>query len=146
MSRFFAQLLLSVLISVSAAVGFSPDVRGEWNETWREAKAFLRETADTALGTVGHVIAQVNTAVSASAQANARASTEGNAKVDAKAKGSSDTQVMTEDNLFGNLFSGFSMDDSVTADSQTNAAADTQGPELNLKNRTKSTLDFSLDR
>ena len=44
MSKFFAQLLLSIMIGVGAAVGFRSDVRGELNKTWREAKASLHET------------------------------------------------------------------------------------------------------
>jgi len=47
--------------------------------------------------------------------------------------------------LFNNVTSQLSVDGSSTVNSQTNGNANTQNAELSLKNKTKSTLDFSLD-
>ena len=97
MSKFFAQLLLSIMISVGAAVGFRSDVRGELNKTWREAKVSLNERANITLDSAGDVKTQVNTAVTvwAKANTNVKASIKDNAKADAKAKGNVDVQVST---------------------------------------------------
>ena len=147
MSRFFAQLLLSIMISVGAAVGFRSDVRGELNKTWREAKVSLHETAKINLDSAANVKTQVNTAVTVSAKANTniKASIKDNAKAGAKAKGNVDVQVSSGCNLLDNSFSDFSLDSSLNTNSQTNIGADAQGLELDLKNKTKSTLEVGLD-
>ncbi|HEX9839161.1 MAG TPA: hypothetical protein VGA72_07445 [Anaerolineales bacterium] len=151
MSRFFAQLLLSVMIGVGAAVGFRSDVRGEVNKTSRQAKVSLNERANIALDSAGDVKTQVNTAVSVSARANtnAKASIKGNAKVDAKAKGNLDVQVTTGGDLLNNVIPDIpldgSLDSSLNTNSQTNIGADAPGLVLDLKNKTQSTLDLGLD-
>jgi len=147
MSKFFAQLLLSIMISVGAAVGFRSDVRGELNKTWREAKVSLHETAKINLDSAANVKTQVNTAVSvwAKANTNVKASIKDNAKADAKAKGDVDVQMSTGGNLLNNVIPDLSLDGSLNTNSQTNVGADAQGPELDLKNKAKSTLDVGLD-
>ncbi len=147
MSKFFAQLLLSIMVGVGAAVGFRSDVRGEVNKTLREAKVSLQETAKITLDSAGDVKTQVNTAVSVSAKTNAniKASIKGNAKTEAQAKGNSDVQVITTGDLLDDVVSTLSLDGSLNTNSQTNVGADAQGLELDLKNRAKSTLDVGLD-
>jgi len=147
MSKFFAQLLLSIMISVGAAVGFRSDVRGELNKTWREAKVSLHETAKINLDSAGDMKTQVNTAVSASAKANANAKAfiKGNVTADAKTKGNVDVEMVTVGNLLDESPSNFSLDSSLNTNSQTNVGADALGLDLNLKNKTKSTLDVGLD-
>ena len=147
MSKFFAQLLLSIMISVGAAVGFRSDVRGELNKTWREAKVSLHETAKINLDSAANVKTQVNTAVSvwAKANTNVKASIKNNAKADAKAKGNVNVQMSTGGNLLDESLSNFSLDGSLNTNSQTSAGVDGQGLELDLKNKTKSTLDVGLD-
>jgi hypothetical protein len=154
MSRFFAQLLLSIMIGLGAAAGFRSDVRGEVNKTAHEAKVSLNERANMAISPAGDVKTQVNTAVSASAKTkNARASDIGNAKADAKVKSNLDVQVST-----GGMSSGggsllnnplpvpnVSLDTSLNTNSQTSVGAALQGLELDLKNKTQSTLNLSLD-
>lgn len=147
MSKFFAQLLLSIMIGVGAAVGVRSDVRGEVNKTLREAKVSLQETAKITLDSAANVKTQVNTAVSVSAKANTnvKASIKDNAKADAKAKGNLDVQVITGGNLLDQSLSSFSVDGSLNTNSQTTVGADAQGLELDLKNKAKSTLDVGLD-
>ena len=147
MSKLFAQLLLSIMIGVGAAVGFRSDVRGEVNKTLREAKVSLQETAKITLDPAGDVKTQVNTAVSVSTKTNAniKASIKGNAKTDAKAKGNSDVQAITGGNILDDVASNLSLDGSLNTNSQTNVGADAQGLELDLKNKAKSTLDVGLD-
>ena len=147
MSKFFAQLLLSIMISAGAAVGFRSDVRGELNKTWREAKVSLHETAKINLDSAANVKTQVNTAVPvwAKANTNVKASIKDNAKADAKAKGNVDVQVITGGNLLNIVVPDLSLDGSLNTNSQTSAGVDAHGLELDLKNKTKSTLDVGLD-
>src|SRR5687768_179578 len=146
MSKFFAQLLLSIMIGVGAAVGFRSDVRGEVNKTLREAKVSLQEAAKITLGSAGDVKTQVNTAVSVSAKTNAniKAFIKGNAKTDAKAKGNAGVQVITTGDLLEGVVPTLSLDGSLNTNTQTNVGADAQGLELDLKNKAKSTLDVGL--
>ena len=147
MPKFFAQLLLSIMIGVGAAVGFRSDVRGELNETVREAKVSLHETAKITLDSAANVKTQVNTAVTVSAKANTniKASIKDNAKADAKAKGNVDLQVGPGGNLLNNVVPDLSLDGSLNTNSQTSAGVDAQGPGLDLKNKINSTLDIGLD-
>jgi hypothetical protein len=149
MSRFFAQLLLSIMIGVGAAAGFRSDVRGEVNKTLREAKVSLNERANMAISPVGEVKTQVNTAVSVSAKTkNSRASDIGNAKADAKLKSNLGVQVSTGGgNLLDNSVSipNVSLDTSLNANSQTSVGTALQGLGLDLRNKTQSTLNLSLE-
>ena len=63
MTKFFVQLLLSVIVSVSAAVGFNPGAREKLKQTWHEAKAFVHEATQNAFQTVSSV--EINTGASA---------------------------------------------------------------------------------
>jgi hypothetical protein len=147
MSTFFGRVLLSILIGVGAAVGFRSDVGGELDKTLREAKVSLSEKANIAVDSAREVKTRVNNSVLVSAQANAnsKASVKYNAKADAKTKGNLDVQVITGGNLIDNVVSDLSVDGSLDTNSQTTVGADAQGPELDLKNKAKSTLDLSLD-
>jgi hypothetical protein len=149
MSRFFAQLLLSIMIGVGAAAGFRSDVRGEVNKTLREAKVSLNERANMAISRVGEVKTQVNTAVSVAAKTkNARASDIGNAKADAKLKSNLGVQVSTGGgNLLDNSVSipNVSLDTSLNTNSQTSVGTALQGLGLDLRNKTQSTLNLSLE-
>jgi len=147
MSRFFAQLLLSVLIGVGTAVGFRSDVRGEVNKTLREAKVSFQETAKIALESPANVETQVSTAVSVSAKAdaNGKTSIKHNAKADAKAKGNTDIQLSTAGDLLVAGVSTLSLEGSINTNSQTSVGADAQGLGLDLKNNARPALDVGLD-
>ena len=45
MSKIFIQMFLSLVVAVSVAVGFSPEVKGKVSKTLRQAKIFTQETA-----------------------------------------------------------------------------------------------------
>jgi hypothetical protein len=145
MSRFFAQLLLSIVLGVGAAVGFRSDVRGELNKTVREAKVSLHETAKITLNSAANVKTQVNTAVTVSAKANTnvKASIKDNAKADMKAKGN--LQAGAGGNLLDQSLSDFSLDGSLNTNAQTTVGVDAEDLELDLKNQIKSALDVGLD-
>jgi hypothetical protein len=153
MSKFFAQLLLSIMIGVGAAVGVRSDVRGEVNKAIREAKVSLQETAKITVDPTANVKTQVNTAVSVSAKkdakvkvnANVKASIKDNAKVDVTAKGNVDVQGSSAWNPLEDVVSTLALDGALNTNVQTTVGAEAQGLELDLKNRTKSTLDVGLD-
>lgn len=153
MSKFFAQLLLSIMIGVGAAVGVRSDVRGGVTKALREAKVSFQETAKITVDPAANVKTQVNTAVSVSAKknakvnvnANVKASIKDNAKADVRAKGNLDVQVLNGGDLLEDVASTLSLDGSLDTNSQTTVGADAQGLELDLKNRLKSTLDVGLD-
>ena len=92
MTKFFVQLLLSVIVSVSAAVGFNPGAREKLNQTWHAAKAFAHEAAQNAFQTVSSV--EINTGASADtslesdieAGLSAEAETEAQAELEAAAE------------------------------------------------------------
>jgi hypothetical protein len=153
MSKLFAQLLLSIMIGVGAAVGVRSDVRGEVHKTFREAKVSFQETAKITVDSAANVKTQVNTAVSVSAKknmkvnvsANVKASINDNAKVDARTKANMDVQALNGGDILEDVVSTLALDGSLNTNSQTTVGADAQGLELDLKNRTKSTLDVGLD-
>jgi hypothetical protein len=78
MSKFFVQLLLSLVVVVSAAVGFSPDVKGKVRRTWREAQTFTQEIAQSILAA-----SYVEAASELSAEASTKASADGEVQVEA---------------------------------------------------------------
>jgi hypothetical protein len=149
MSRFFAHLLLSIMIGLGAAAGFRSDVRGEVNQALREAKVSLNERASMVIRPLEEVNTQVNTNVSVSAKTkNARASDIGNAKADARVKSNLGVQVSSAGgNPLDNSVSipHVSLDTSLNTNSQTSVGTALQGLELDLKNKTQSTLELGLD-
>lgn len=145
MSKFFIQMFLSVLIGLGAALGFSPHVREELNQTWHKTNASLQETANVTVKTDGDVVAQAKTSVSVSAQTNAKASIKGNLKADTKANSNLDAQAVAAGALIGDSLSKPSLDTSLKVDTQTSAKINTEGVDLNVKDKTKTTLDIGLD-
>lgn len=152
MSRFFVQLLLSMVVGVSAAVGLGPQTI----KIRQDAKASLRETVNIGLPTASNVTTQVKTSTSVSAQTQNKSSIKLNAKADTKVKGSLDAQVNTNTgtntNLGGAVLNdlplqtspGGSVDSSVVVNTQTNASVNTPVVDLKLKNTIKSALDLNL--
>lgn len=146
MSRFFVQLLLSMLIGVSAAVGLGPQAI----KIRQDAKASLRETVNIGLPTASNLTTQVKTNTSVSAQTQNKSSIKLNAKTDTKVKDSLDAQVNTNtggtvlNDLLPQTSLGGSADSSVTVNAQTNASVNTPVVDLKLKNTVKSGLDLNL--
>ena len=146
MSRFFVQLLLSVVVGVSTAVGFAPNAV----KIRQEVKASLRERVKVDLPVVGGVTTQVKTNASVSSQSQVKSVIKTNVKADTKVKGNLNTQVDTNvggavlNDLLPQTSSSGSADSSVTVNTQTNALVNTPVVDLNLKNTIKSTLDLNL--
>jgi len=154
MSKVLVQLLLSMMVGISAAVGFAPNAV----KIRQEVKASFRERVKVDLPAVGGVTTQVktNTSVSAQTQAKSVINIKENVKADTKVKGGLDTQVNTNtdsntsigDTVLNDLLPqaspGGSVDSSVTANAQTNVSVNTPVVDLKLKDTIKSTLDLNL--
>jgi hypothetical protein len=114
MSKFFIQMLLSIMLGVSAAVGFNPEARERVHATWDEAKAFVHETAQAAFETVKEV------------EINHEAST------DASLETAVDTEVSTR------------ADAGAQAELEAEAEAELQDATLELENEIESAADLNL--
>lgn len=153
MSRFFAQLLFSIVLGVGAVVGFRSDVRGraEVNQALPDTKVLLQEKANVDLQATGAVKTQVNTAVSLSAREITRISARVNLRAVAKAKGASNAQVNSNTQLdtggavITNSIPEVSLNGASNTNSQTDLGADVQDLDVDLKNKLKSTLDLDLN-
>ena len=152
MSRFYVQLLLSMVVGVSAAVGLGPQAI----KIRQDAKASLRETVNIGLPAASNVTTQVKTSTSVSAQTQVKSATKLNSKADTKVKDNLNTQVNTNtgtntniggtvlNDLLPQTSSGGSVDSSVAVNAQTNASVNTPVVDLTLKDKIKSALDLNL--
>lgn len=92
MTKLFVQLLLSVIVSVSAAVGFNSGTREKLNQTWHEAKAFVHEATQNAIQTVSSV--EINT--EASADTSLESDLDADLSADTEAQAELEAEVETE--------------------------------------------------
>ena len=77
MSKFFIQMVLSLVVAASAAVGFRPEVRGEVNKTLREAKTITRGIAESIFhGASVEAEAEVSTEAPTSTEASLKSEAE----------------------------------------------------------------------
>jgi len=135
MTRFFAQLLLSVMIGISAAAGFNSNVRGELKETMHSAGVMVQETMQIALESAGDLFAQTNVKVDAAVDTYA----EGNANsssTNAQMTGAGDLNLLASPTL--------NVDESSSSDSQVNADSETEDANLSLSEKLKSTLGLNF--
>lgn len=148
MSRFFVQLLLSLLVGVGAAVGFRPDVRGEVNKTLREAKGFIAETDEAALETAADVSTRVEADVSVSAEADSSVSAEDELEVEADAQADVDVDAEVDRGrpLRNNSSPEVSLDGSLEANSEMGVEVEAGELELELENETESSLGLELEK
>lgn len=119
MSKFFVQLLLSVIVSVSAAVGFNPGAREKLKQTWHEAKAFVHEGTQNAFQTVSGV--EINTGASADTSLES--------DLDADLSADADTEAQAE----------------LEAEAETELEADMESAALELESELESTVDLGLE-
>src|SRR5829696_6898903 len=91
MSKFFVQLLLSVAVGVSAAVGLGPQAI----KIRQDAKASLHEKVKANLPAFEGLTTQVRTNTSVSAQSQIKSVIKENFKADTKVKDNLNAQVNT---------------------------------------------------
>lgn len=122
MTKFFAQLLISVMLGVGIAVGSDPEVRGVAAEVWAEAGAATQSAVDATL----HVIDDIDltSAFSLNADASTNTQAEANTEVNGDAHGAVDVNgILNELNVDGSL----------SAESQAETNLETEGAGLTLK-------------
>ena len=144
MSRFFVQLLLSVVVGISTAVGFAPNAV----KIRQEVKASLHERVKVDLPVVGSVTTQVRTNSSVSTQSQFKSVIKENFKADTKVKGNLNAQVNTNtgigETVLNDLLPQASPGGSVDSSVNVNASVNTPVVDLKLKDTIKSTLDLNL--
>lgn len=142
MSKFIAQLLLSAVIGVGAAVGFKSEVKGELKKTLLEATIVFNEKANIDLKSTGDAKTQVNTSVSLSSKGNTAISARITAKADSKEKGRFSIQLNTGGAISNNLIPGDSLAGTVNLNSQTNFGSNLPDLQLDLGDTMNETLEF----
>lgn len=138
MSKFFVQLLLSVMVGLSAVLGFSPNTKSELHKTWQRTNAALHEMVHTTVETVSDVSANI------SVEVNAETTAESHEETEASANSNLDTNVGSEDSVLDNVVPDFWLNGSSASEIQTNAEADTLGIDAGLQETSESTLDIGL--
>jgi DNA integrity scanning protein DisA with diadenylate cyclase activity len=134
MSKFFIQMLLSLVVAVSAAVGFRPEVKGTVSKTLREAKAFTQEIA-------GSIFQASNVEVEAEASVSTEASAEALLKHQAEGELESETNANVElDNALNGL-SETNVGILFSAESEGETEIKSNQANLNLENEIESQLD-----
>ena len=154
MSRVLVQLLLSMVVGVSAAVGLGPQAI----KIRQDVKASLRERVKVDLPAVGGVKTQVNANTSVSAQTQIKSVVKENLRVNTKVKSNlnarvnsngTNTNVLTNVNLSPEVSLGGSSTNNAQTNiganvqTSTSAGADLSGLDVDLKNNIKTTLDLN---
>jgi hypothetical protein len=142
MSKFMVQLMLSVMVGVSAALGFNPHIKSQLHETWQGASTFLHQTTKAVIDTAGDLTAKVNAGISV--KATSQASTKDSGKVEVNVNSNLKANSGNGDSLLDNLLPDFSVNNSLTNQTQTRVETDASGLDVGLKDNAKSTLNIGL--
>jgi hypothetical protein len=152
MSKVLIQILLSLVVVVSAAVGFSPDVKRKVSKTLREARTFTQEIARSILDSP-HVEAESELSAEVSAEASGRseAQVETRSETDAslnldKSKGQGAAEIGTNadaslDQALEEL-SSTETETSISIESESQVEIKSKDLKLDLENEIESQLDL----
>ena len=140
MSKFFVQMLLSVMVGISAALGLNPHVKSQLHDAWHEAGTYLQETTNVVFKNASALKTNVNAGIAV--QAVSKSSTSSSEKIDLKMNSNVKVKNSNGNPLLGNSLPSFSLNNSATT--QTSAGADTSGADVTLKEKTTSTLKLIL--
>jgi transcription termination factor NusB len=99
MTKFFIQLLLSIMLGVGAAVGFSPDIREKVHETWDEATTFVHETAQAAFETIAGVEIKPEASAETSVETDIDTEVSAEAEIEAEAELEAELEAEVEAEL-----------------------------------------------
>lgn len=137
MSKFFVQFLLSVMIGISAAVGFNPNAGAELKQTVREARNLAQGTAQAAFRTVSDLFSDTAVTLEASAESNATA--------DSSSADVQQNLLLTNTGDL-NLDSTpvLNPDGSFSANARTKTDAKVENGDLSLTEKLKSKLDLNF--
>ena len=143
MSKFFVQMLLSIMVGAGAALGFSPQVRSGLHETLQETKDFLRETAGTIVENVHDLATEVDASISVQTSTDVSADENGGtAELDVN----SGVNVKNDSGIsfFNRWFPDLSLNSFFSNETQTDIATDGADLDAGLQEQVNSTLDLGL--
>jgi hypothetical protein len=142
MSKFFIQMLLSVMVGVSAALGLSTDAKSELRESLREAKAYLHERANVVIENAHELTEKIDVAIST--KTSAQASSDSTEKLDVKVNNSLSVKSDNGGSFLNSWIPGFSVDGLLSGKTQTDIKTDGSNLDVGLKEKTTSTLDLGF--
>ena len=142
MTKLVVQLMLSVIVGIGAAMGFSPKVQADVHDTLSHANASLHGTVSAAVKNTNKVKANVSTAISV--RTNAGSSSNAKVKADLSLKTDLKTKMNAGDASPASFLPDLSVKDSLTNGTQTNLEVYGSGLNIGVKDNTKSTLNLNL--
>ena len=116
MSKVLIQLLLSMMVGVSAAVDFAPNAV----KIRQEVKASLRQRVNIAIPKIDGMTTQVKTNTSVSAQTQVKTVIKENVRVDAKVKSNLNTRITSNSNNVTNVVNNMNLSPEVSLGGSTN--------------------------
>jgi hypothetical protein len=132
MTKLFVQMLLSVIVGVSAALSISPKVQADLKENLLQASASLQETAKVAIEN-----AKIKTTVSL--KTDVKLSPDSNEQVELKLKNNVNAKLSND-----NLLSGSSVDNTINHELRTDLEPETSSLNIELKEKGNSAFDLDL--
>ena len=142
MNKFFIQMLLSMMVGVSAAMGFNTHIKSEVRETIQEVNTFLHQTTNSIFDHASDLKTNVNTAISIKTASDV--STRDSGKVDLKVASNLKVKTKSGDSLRGNWLPDLSLSDAFTNQTQTRLEADPSSLDVTLKDKSNSSLNIGL--
>ena len=142
MNKFFIQMLLSMMVGVSAAMGFNPHIKSEVRETIQEVNTFLHQTTNSIVDHASDLKTNVNTAISIKTASDV--STRDSGKADLKVDSNLKVKTKSGDSLRGNWLPDLSLSDAFTNQTQTRLEADPSSLDVTLKDKSNSSLNIGL--
>ena len=134
MAKFFVQLLLSVLVAVSAAVGFSPKVNREIHKTLGEAKSLAHEMTQAILEHGKSADAQAEVSTELSAEASMGRGTES----------AVDTDLDLNSDKHPKKSSGVSIEMPLSTEFETSAGIESNNVNLDLEHEIESDQNLEV--
>ena len=136
MSKIFVKLLLSLMVGISAAFGFSPTGKGEL----QKVGASFHATVQTTVKNIGDFAA--NPSFNASIHASVGTSTQQKEKASLKVNGNLAAQINNSISLADHSLSGLSLNNS--SSNKTNATAKANSSKISVEFKDKLTSAFHL--
>ena len=140
MSKFVVQILLSVTVGISAALGFNPHMTSRLHETWQEVGAYLHETTNVAFRSTDDLKTGWNTGIAV--QAVSKSAVNSSEKVNLIVKGK--IKDSNQNSILGSLLPAFSLNSSASTQMLTGGGADTPGADTKLTEKITSTSHLNL--
>jgi hypothetical protein len=142
MNKLFVQLLLSVIVGVTAAISVSPKVHADLQKTLLQANASLHEAANVVVKNANKVATKINAVVSVKSDADL--SPEDSEKVELNLKNNVNAKINGGNSAAGDLLPRFSVNQSITGEVRTTIEAEPLGLDVEAKDKSNSALNLEL--